>query len=39
MHNNITRGYLDVLIDFFQQDSPIIIQSSNVRAFEKEWSQ
>ena len=39
MRNNITREDLDVLIDFLQQDDPIITQSSNVRAFEKEWSQ
>lgn len=39
MHNNITREDLDVLIDFLQQDDPILTQSSNVQAFEKEWSQ
>ena len=39
MHNNITRDDLDVLIKFLQQDDPILTQSSNVQAFEKEWSQ
>ena len=39
MHNNITREDLDVLIKFLQQDDPILTQSSNVQAFEKEWSQ
>ena len=39
MHNNITRDDLDVLIKFLQQDDPILTQSSNVKAFEEEWSQ
>jgi len=39
MYNNITRDDLDVLIKFLQQDDPILTQSSNVQAFEKEWSQ
>ena len=39
MHNNITRDDLDVLIKFLQQDDPILTQSSNVQAFEKEWSE
>ena len=39
MKNNITRDDLDVLIKFLQQDDPILTQSSNVQAFEKEWSQ
>ena len=39
MYNNITRDDLDVLIRFLQQDEPILTQSSNVQAFEKEWSQ
>ncbi len=38
MDNNITRDDLDVLINFLQQDDPILTQSSNVQAFEKEWS-
>ena len=39
MYNNITREDLNVLIDFLRQDDPILTQSSNVQAFEKEWSQ
>ena len=39
MKNNITRDDLDVLIKFLQQNDPILTQSSNVQAFEKEWSQ
>ena len=37
MENNITNEDLDVLIDFLK-DSPRLTQSSNVEAFEKEWS-
>lgn len=39
MANNIPRGDLDALIKFLQQDDPILTQSTNVRAFEKEWSE
>lgn len=39
MKDNISRGDLDSLIDFLKQDDPIITQSSNVRAFEREWSE
>ena len=39
MNNNITRKDLDTLIEFLQQDNPILTQSKNVRAFEAEWSQ
>lgn len=39
MSNNITRGDLDDLIEFLQQDDPILTQSKNVVAFEQEWSQ
>tara|TARA_Y100000590_G_scaffold248672_1_gene279394 strand:- start:5460 stop:6629 length:1170 start_codon:yes stop_codon:yes gene_type:complete len=39
MKNNITRDDLDVLIRFLQQEDPILTQSSNVKAFEDEWSQ
>lgn len=39
MRNNITRQDLDAVIDYLRQDDPILTQSSNVRAFEKEWSQ
>ena len=39
MRNNISREDLDCLIEFLQQDDPILTQSENVRAFEREWSQ
>jgi CDP-4-dehydro-6-deoxyglucose reductase, E1 len=39
MANNIPRSDLDALITFLQQDDPILTQSQNVRAFEKEWSE
>jgi CDP-6-deoxy-D-xylo-4-hexulose-3-dehydrase len=39
MHNNITRADLDAVIEFLKQDDPILTQSQNVRAFEKEWSE
>ena len=38
MSNNITRDDLDTVIEFLQQDTPILTQSSKVRAFEQEWS-
>lgn len=38
MRNNITRSDLDDLIKFLEQDDPILTQSSQVRAFEQEWS-
>ncbi len=38
MSNNISREDLDELISFLKQDDPILTQSSNVRAFEEEWS-
>ena len=38
MMNNITRGDLDTVIEFLKQDDPILTQSSNVKAFEAEWS-
>jgi CDP-6-deoxy-D-xylo-4-hexulose-3-dehydrase len=38
MKNNITREDLDVLIAFLDKE-PILTQSSNVRAFENEWSE
>ncbi|MDR4508972.1 MAG: DegT/DnrJ/EryC1/StrS aminotransferase family protein [Candidatus Brocadiaceae bacterium] len=37
MENNITRQDFDVLIDFLKGE-PVLTQSSNVRAFEQEWS-
>ena len=39
MRNNITRADLDALIGFLQQPDPILTQSANVRAFEREWSE
>jgi CDP-6-deoxy-D-xylo-4-hexulose-3-dehydrase len=38
MANNIIRADLDAVIKFLQQDVPILTQSENVRAFEREWS-
>lgn len=38
MKNNIAREDLDAVIRFLQQDDPILTQSSEVAAFEKEWS-
>lgn len=38
MKNNISRADLDAAIEFLQQDDPILTQSSQVQAFEKEWS-
>ena len=39
MRNNISRDDLDILIEFLSQDDPVLTQSSNVRMFEKEWSE
>lgn len=39
MRNNITREDLDVVIEFLKQDDPILTQSKNVEAFEREWSE
>lgn len=39
MRNNITRQDLDTLIAFLQQEDPILTQSANVRAFEREWAE
>jgi len=38
MANNITRRDLDAVIDFLRSDDPVLTQSSQVRAFEAEWS-
>ena len=38
MRNNIIKEDLDCLVEFLQQDDPILTQSENVRAFEREWS-
>src|SRR5258706_11884956 len=39
MHNNINRADLNALIDYLQQDEPMLTQSQQVRLFEQEWSQ
>jgi CDP-6-deoxy-D-xylo-4-hexulose-3-dehydrase len=39
MRDNITRADLDALIEFLKQDDPILTQSKNVEAFEREWSE
>ncbi len=39
MQNNLLREDLDAVIELLRQDDPILTQSSNVRAFEAEWSQ
>ncbi len=39
MRNNITRADLDAVIEFLRRDDPILTQSREVEAFEREWSQ
>ena len=39
IRNSITRADLDCLVEFLQQDDPILTQSTNVREFEREWSE
>jgi CDP-6-deoxy-D-xylo-4-hexulose-3-dehydrase len=39
MRNNILREDLDEVIAYLKQDDPVLTHGSNVRAFEKEWSQ
>jgi CDP-6-deoxy-D-xylo-4-hexulose-3-dehydrase len=39
MRNNIVRSDLDALIEFLKQDDPILTQSKQVEAFEREWSE
>lgn len=38
MRDNISRADLDTLIEFLRQDDPILTQSTQVQAFEEEWS-
>ncbi len=38
MKNNIARADLDAVIELLSQDDPVLTQSKNVRAFEREWS-
>jgi CDP-4-dehydro-6-deoxyglucose reductase, E1 len=39
MRNNITRDDLDAVCDLLRQDDPVLTQSRNVLAFEREWSE
>jgi CDP-6-deoxy-D-xylo-4-hexulose-3-dehydrase len=39
MHNNITREDRDALIAFIDDESTFFTQSTQVRAFEREWSE
>src|SRR5262245_20813283 len=39
MRHNIARTDLDAVIDYLKQDDPILTQSSQVQAFEREWSE
>src|SRR5437867_4063796 len=38
MKDNVTREDLEAVAALLRQDNPILTQASNVRAFEKEWS-
>jgi CDP-6-deoxy-D-xylo-4-hexulose-3-dehydrase len=38
MRNNIQREDLDAVIEYLSQEDPILTQSTQVRAFESEWS-
>jgi len=38
MRNNISRADLAAVIDFLKQEEPILTQSKQVEAFEREWS-
>jgi CDP-4-dehydro-6-deoxyglucose reductase, E1 len=39
MKNNITRADLDAVIEYLNQNDPILTNSKNVAAFEQEWSE
>jgi CDP-6-deoxy-D-xylo-4-hexulose-3-dehydrase len=39
MSNNITREDIDALLEFLGNGTPILTQSRQVEAFEREWSQ
>lgn len=39
MENNISREDLDRVIEFLRQEDPILTQSGNVAAFEREWAE
>ena len=38
MRNNILREDLDRVIQYLQQDDPMLTHGANVSAFENEWS-
>jgi CDP-6-deoxy-D-xylo-4-hexulose-3-dehydrase len=38
MKNNITRADLDAVCALLREDDPVLTQGTNVRAFEREWS-
>jgi CDP-6-deoxy-D-xylo-4-hexulose-3-dehydrase len=38
MRSNLARADLDAAIELLRQDDPVLTQSSQVRAFEREWS-
>jgi CDP-6-deoxy-D-xylo-4-hexulose-3-dehydrase len=38
MRNNILRSDVQAVVDFLEPDLPILTQSSQVEAFEQEWS-
>ena len=38
MKDNVTREDLEAVAALLRQDNPILTQATNVRAFEKEWS-
>ncbi len=39
MHNNITREDMDAVVRFLSDGEPILTQSRQVQAFEREWSE
>jgi CDP-6-deoxy-D-xylo-4-hexulose-3-dehydrase len=38
MRNNFAPSDLEAVVELLQQDDPVLTQSSQVRAFEREWS-
>lgn len=39
MRNNFLQSDLEAVVELLQQDDPVLTQSSQVRSFEREWSQ
>jgi CDP-4-dehydro-6-deoxyglucose reductase, E1 len=39
MRNNFAPADLEAVVELLEQDDPVLTQSSQVRAFEREWSQ